>query len=49
MRNLALRLQVNCTLITGNYDNIVDISKILIENGFKHVKDLPNVYEKVNM
>lgn len=49
VRNLALRLQVNCTLITGNYDNIVDISKILIENGFKHVKDLPNVYEKVNM
>ena len=45
VQKLAKNLQNNGLLVTGNYDNTVELPELLSLNGFKRVKDLSNVYE----
>ena len=45
INNLALKLKNNCTIVTGRYDDTVNLHPLLQENGFKTIKGLPNVYE----
>ncbi len=45
INNLALKLKNNCTIVTGRYDDTVNLHRLLKEKGFKTIKGLPNVYE----
>lgn len=42
---LVNKLQNNGAMVVGNYDEEVDIYKLLCDKGFRQVKDLRNVYE----
>lgn len=45
LHKLTGKLKDNCLLVTGNYDDTVELGKILSEEGFTRVKGLPHVYE----
>ena len=45
LHKLTGKLKDNGLLVTGNYDDTVELGKILSEEGFTRVKGLPHVYE----
>ena len=45
VHNIALKLRNNGVLVTGIYDNNIELDKILLSKGFKPVHSLQNVYE----